>query len=120
MTFWLVMFFPQEQDVSRERQEKEQRFEEMARLVEALKKEKDEERERHSLELQRLRTEMRDMADRHRHEVVQSEVNHKVCVCVFVCMSVCTRKHATVYNTCTCTCSTGICNWFFVSFCVRV
>ena len=89
----------------------------MARLVEGLKKEKDEERERHSLELQRLRTEMRDMADRHRQEVVQSEVNHKVCVCVFVCL--CAPENIPQYAI-TCTCSTGICNWFFISFCVRV
>lgn len=47
-------------------------------MVEHLRKEKERERDEHSIELQELRKEMREMADTHRHEVLQAEVKHKV------------------------------------------
>ena len=68
----------QEQDSTKELQEKEYRYEEAARMVECLQKEREEEREQHSIELQKLRKEMRDTADTHGHDMIQSEVKHKV------------------------------------------
>ena len=68
----------QEQDSSKEIQEREQRYEELMRVVDRLRREGEEEREEHSVELQGLRREMRDAADNHRHEILQSEVKHKV------------------------------------------
>ena len=47
-------------------------------MVETLRREKEEEKERFSLELQRLRVEMREMGNKHRHELMQAEIEHKV------------------------------------------
>ncbi len=61
-------------------QEREERHEEIQRMVETLQKEKDEEKEQHSIELQKLRQEIRESCNTHSHEMVQSEVKHKVSI----------------------------------------
>lgn len=66
-----------EHETDRERHEFEQRYEETIKMVETLRREKEEEKERFSLELQRLRVEMREMGNKHRHELMQAEIEHK-------------------------------------------
>lgn len=56
----------------------QERCEELTKLIEELRKESDEEKERHSLALQRLRGEMKQAADRHTRELLQLELEHKV------------------------------------------
>lgn len=72
---WLSL---QEYESNKELYDLQERYEELGQVVERLQKEKEEEREEHSMSLQKLRTEMRQISDKHAQELLQAELEHKV------------------------------------------
>lgn len=58
--------------------ESQEKCQELSELVTQLQKEKEEMKEYHSLQLQKLRIDMRQQSERYSQELLQTELEHKV------------------------------------------
>ena len=79
LSFWILRSFVQESDITnRELKELQQRNNELQHQVDSLRSECEEMEEKHVIQTQKLREEMRALHNKHKQEAATIEASHKV------------------------------------------